>query len=120
MTFAAVGGLQVLIDWACFVVLSWLGLGVVASNVAGRIVGAVLGFWLNGRFTFGSREASKTGRKQMFKFAIGWLVTALLSTLAVHALEHYQSLRFAWIGKPVIDVLIAALGFLLSKYWIFK
>ena len=50
--YLLIGGVQWLLDWGVMVALSHWGLPVEAANVAGRICGAMLGFWLNGRITF--------------------------------------------------------------------
>lgn len=50
--FGFVGGVQLLADCALFVLMTWLGLGVILSSLVSRSGGAALGFWLNGRYTF--------------------------------------------------------------------
>jgi putative flippase GtrA len=118
--FGIVGGIQLVVDWACFVALTALGLAVVPSNLAGRVAGASLGFWLNGRYTFAQSGEARLGRARMLRFVVFWVVTALLSTWAMHALDANQGLRAAWLGKPLVDVALAALGFLVSKFWIYR
>lgn len=119
--FVVIGGAQLLLDWLCFVLLSAVGIPVVPANVAGRAAGAALGFWLNGAYTFADPDGScKLGRTQLLKFFAGWGLVAALSTLFVWMLAHLHGLQLAWIGKPVVDGVLAVFGFLLSKYWIFR
>lgn len=119
MLFAIFGGVQLVADWLTFVVLTWAGVETASANVAGRIVGAALGFWLNGRFTFRAAAGAQRSR-QLLRFVGGWAITAVLSTAAVYVIERNLGLQAAWIGKLVVDALIAVLGFALSKYWIFR
>ena len=47
--YLLIGGVQWLVDWGVMVGLSHWGMPVEPANVAGRISGALLGYWLNGR-----------------------------------------------------------------------
>src|SRR5690606_16053821 len=61
--FLLVGGVQVLLDWLVFVLVSALGVPAFAANVCGRVAGASLGFWLNGLVTFrGAEQRALVGR----------------------------------------------------------
>lgn len=116
-----IGGIQLLVDWLCFVLLTWLGMPVVPSNLSGRVLGATLGFTLNGHYTFAKKGAKPpVGYIQMLRFVIAWTIMAVLSTAAVAGLAHSNWLWVAWLGKPFVDGALAVLGFVLSKYWIFK
>ncbi|GGA66919.1 membrane protein [Arenimonas soli] len=119
--FGLVGGLQLLLDWACFVALTALGVAVLPANLVGRVAGASLGFWANGRFTFARPgEAPRLGRRRLLRFVLFWLAMTALSTLAVMGLDQAHSLQAAWLGKPLVDAVLAALGFLAAKYWIYR
>ena len=72
--YLLIGILQWLLDWAVMVALSHNGLPVEPANVAGRISGALLGFWLNGRITF-SGDQHRMGRRQFARFLAMWLAT---------------------------------------------
>lgn len=117
----AIFGVGVLcIDWGTFVLLSWLGLPVPVANLAGRLVGASLGFLLNGRYTFAVDGQAMLGRRHLLRYFVTWAVLTLLSTLAVTALASQQWLGLAWMLKPVIDATLAGTAFIVSKYWIFR
>jgi putative flippase GtrA len=119
--YVVIGGVQLLADWLCFVALTWAGMDVVPANLLGRVFGACLGFWLNGSHTFASTPGrSVLGRKQALRFFIGWMLTTALSTGAVWLTDYLAGLRWAQGGKLCIDGALALLGFLLSKYWIFR
>ncbi len=119
--FGLVGGLQLLLDWACFVALTAIGVAVPPANLAGRIAGASLGFWANGRFTFSRPgEPPRLGRRRLLRFVLFWLAMTAISTLAVMGLDKMHGLHAAWLGKPLVDAALAGLGFLAAKYWIYR
>jgi len=35
-------------------------------------------------------------------------------------IEQWQGLKVTWLAKPAVDAGLAAVGFVLSRYWIFK
>lgn len=118
--YGVVGGVQLLADWLVFVLLTGLGLGVVPGNLVARVAGASLGFWLNGRYTFSSDGQPRLGGRRVLRFVLAWVVMTAISTLAVHQLDQAQGLQAAWLGKPLVDAALAAVGFLVSKYWIYR
>src|SRR5690606_2644236 len=69
------GLLQLLLDWAVFVATTWLGMPASRGNLAGRVSGALLGFWLNGRFTFSDGSGTRLGWRRFLRLAL--LGTAL-------------------------------------------
>lgn len=121
LLFGVMGGVQLLVDWLCFVALTYSNVDVVPANLISRVVGAALGYWLNGRHTFVDVHSRPSlGRRQAIRFTIGWLLTAVLSTAAVWLLDSLAGLEWARTGKLFIDCALALFGFVLSKYWIFR
>lgn len=119
--FGLVGGLQLVVDWACFVALTALGLPVTPANLVGRVVAAFLGFWANGRFTFARPgESPPLGRRHLLRYVLFWLLMSSLSTIAVVLLDQASGLHAAWLGKPLVDAVLAGLGFFAAKYWIYR
>lgn len=116
--YVVVGGIQLLVDWLVFVALSAMGLPVVIANVTGRISGALLGFVLNARFTFSEQNAN-SGRVALQRFITVWLLLTVLSSLAMQAINALVGLHWAWLGKPLVDALLAVAGFLASRHWIY-
>ena len=117
--YLAIGIVQWLVDWGVMVALSHAGLVVEAANVAGRISGALLGFWLNGRITFAG-EDTMVGRRQFGRFAMMWIFTTLLSTWAIGEIEEAVGLHWTWLAKPGVEIVLGALGFLLSRHWVYR
>ncbi len=117
--YLAIGIVQWLLDWGVMVALSHFGLPVRQANVVGRICGALVGFWLNGRITFAG-DHSTVGRAQFLRFVAVWLVMTLLSTVAIGSIDDYLGLKWAWLAKPAVELGLGGAGFLLSRYWIYR
>jgi|SRR5690606_34883534 len=117
--YLVIGGVQWLLDWGVTVLLSHLGLRIGVANVAGRISGALIGFWLNGKVTFTGDEHA-LGRRQLLRFIMMWLVTTLLSTVAIEAIDDVLGLRWAWLAKPLVELCLGLAGFLVAKHWVYR
>ena len=118
-SYIVIGLLQLLVDWAVFVTLSALGLAVEPAHVIGRVSGAGLGFWLNGRFTFAGDDTT-VGRRQFGRFLLMWLATTAVSTWSLAHIDDAIGLQWAWLAKPAIDLALSAAGFLLSRHWVYR
>ncbi len=118
-SYLAIGLLQLFIDWLAFVALSGAGMPVEPANVVGRVSGAALGFWLNGRITFAGADTA-VGRRQLARFGLMWLVTTVISTWGVAHVDHVVGLKWAWLAKPVIDLGLSAIQFVLSRHWVYR
>ena len=117
--YLLIGILQWLLDWGVTVALSHAGLAIEPANVAGRVSGAMLGFWLNGRVTFAGDE-HHMGRKQFARFLLMWTATTVISTISMGAIDDGFGLQWAWAAKPAVEVALGGIGFLLSRYWIYR
>ena len=117
--YLLIGGLQWLLDWAVTVVASHGGLPIEAANVCGRIAGAMLGFWLNGKVTFAGDD-TRLGGRQLRRFVLLWLCTTTISTLAMGGIDDAFGLHGAWRAKPAIELTLGLAGFLASRHWVYK
>lgn len=117
--FLVAGFLQWILDWAVTVALSHAGLALEIANVIGRISGATLGFWLNGRFTFADHDFT-LGRAQLLRFLVLWLVTTFLSTLIIGAIGRHAALQWAWLAKPLVEASLAVSSFFVSRHWVYR
>jgi putative flippase GtrA len=117
--YLVIGIVQWLLDWAVMVGLSHLGMAVAPANVIGRISGALLGYWLNGKLTFAGDDTT-VGRRQLLRFVLMWLFTTAISTWAVRHVDMVFGLQWAWLAKPAIEGLLGVLGFVLSRHWVYK
>lgn len=118
--YGVVGGVQLVLDWLIFVMLTAQGIPVGVANIAGRGTAAVLGFWLNGKWTFGKRGGASLGIEHFGRYVVLWVGMTLLSTFAVTVATRIDGVQTAWLIKPVVDVFLAAVGFVVSKYWIYR
>ena len=97
--YAIIGAIQWLVDWGVMVGLTHLGMAVEPANVSGRVVGALLGYWLNGKLTFAG-EDTEVGRTQLQRFLLMWLGTTAVSTWAMGSIDDWfaphRLLPFQW------------------------
>src|SRR3546814_579186 len=117
--YLIIGIVQWLLDWAVMVALSYWGLPVRPANVAGRVCGAMLGFWLNGRITFAG-DHTEVGHRQFFRFLLMWLLTTAISTWSIGAIDDAVGLKWTWLAKPGVEIVLGGLGFLLSRHWVYR
>lgn len=117
--YLAIGFVQWLLDWGVMVGLSHLGLRIGYANVAGRIAGALLGFWLNGKITFAGDETA-VGRRQLFRFIVMWVVLTIVSTWAIEHIDDVLGRKWAWLAKPVVELALGLAGFVFSRHWVYK
>lgn len=118
-SYLAIGVAQWLLDWGVMVALSGAGLKVEPANIAGRICGAMLGFWANGRFTFAGTDTA-VGRRQLFRFLVMWTGTTVASTWAMGTIDDVLGLKWAWLAKPLVEPALGALGFFMSRHWVYR
>ncbi|MBB1635736.1 MULTISPECIES: GtrA family protein [Cupriavidus] len=119
-SYGVIGGVQLGVDWLCFFLLTSFGVGAVKANIAGRVLGALLGFWLNGKKTFSAQIDSELGFRHFFRYIVLWSGTALASTVVIASVDRLQGLQLAWLVKPFADGLLAVAGFVVSRYWIYR
>lgn len=117
--YLVIGGIQWLVDWGVMVGLSHLGMAVELANIAGRISGACLGYWLNGAITFAADD-TRLGPRQFSRFVLMWLLTTAISTWAMGSIDDWFGLKWAWLAKPGVELVLGIVGFLLSRHWIYK
>ena len=117
--YLLIGGLQWLVDWGVTVWLSPLGMLIEPANVTGRVSGALLGYWLNGKLTFAG-EGTAMGRVQLQRFALMWLCTTAISTWAMGTIDDVLGLQWAWLAKPAVELALGVIGFVLSRHWIYR
>lgn len=118
--FLVVGMAQLALDWATFVIATSLGMPAVPGNLLGRLCGMLLGFWLNGRYTFSQDDGARLGWTRFWKFLAIWLLATVLSTWLILLVEHHLGLRLAWLAKPLVEGGLAVLTFLAGRYVVYR
>lgn len=119
-TFLLVGMLQLLLDWGVFVAATALGVAPAPANVAGRIGGAMLGFWLNGRVTFAQDGNARLGWRRFSRFLVLWLLITTLSTVSIVLIEARLGLQQAWLAKPLVEGALAVVSFFLWRHVVYR
>ena len=117
--YAVIGIAQWLLEYVLMLALSEWVMPVETANVIGRIAGAMLGFWLNGKWTFAG-EDTHVGRHAALRFGAMWLVLTVFNTWLVASIDHRAGLRMAQLLKPGADLLTGGVGFLLSRHWVYR
>lgn len=117
--YLIIGGVQWLVDWGVMVGLSHLGMAIEPANIVGRISGALLGYWLNGKLTFAGDDTA-VGRTQLQRFVLMWLCTTAISTWSMGTIDDYLGLKWAWLAKPGVELVLGVIGFVLSRHWVYK
>ena len=117
--YLLIGGLQWLVDWGVMVLLSNWGMAVELANILGRVAGAMLGYWLNGKLTFAGDE-TEVGRTQLVRFILMWIGTTTVSTLSMGLIDDHLGLKWAQLAKPAVEGVLGVVGFLLSRHWVYK
>ncbi|KOE97654.1 GtrA family protein [Stenotrophomonas geniculata] len=119
--YLIIGVLQLLLDWAVFVLVTAAGLPVVQGNLAGRVAGMLLGFWLNGRITFATADGEqRLGWRRFARFLPLWLLLTTASTLLVSSADHALGLQYAWLAKPLVEGGLAVISFLLLRHVVYR
>ncbi|MCK6232226.1 MAG: hypothetical protein K0R79_2577 [Stenotrophomonas indicatrix] len=119
-SYLVIGLLQLLLDWAVFVLATAAGMPAAPGNVCGRVAGMLLGFWLNGRITFADANGQRLGWRRFARFLPLWLLLTMASTLLVAAADHALGLRYAWLAKPLVEAGLAVVSFLLLRHVVYR
>jgi len=118
--YVAFGLLQLLLDWLIFVGGTALGLPVGPANFIGRLAGMLLGFWLNGRFTFADSRGQRLGWARFARFLLLWLLLTAASTVLLAAASDGLGLRWAWLAKPLVEAGLAAVSFFAMRRFVYN
>ena len=117
--YTAIGLLQWLVEYGLMLALSEWVMPVAPANVIGRICGAMLGFWLNGKWTFAGDD-THVGRHAAMRFIAMWIALTILNTWIFAFLDDQFGLRTAQLLKPGADLVSGGIGFLLSRHWVYN
>lgn len=118
--YVLVGAAQLVLDWLVFVVTTACGLPVAPGNLAGRVCGALLGFWLHGQWTFAEPGQARLGWQRLLRFAGVWLALTAASTWLVSLVAAHLGLSQAWLAKPLVEAALALLAFFLWRHLVYR
>ena len=118
--YIAAGIAQLVVDWALFVAATSLGAPVPHANIGGRLAGMLLGFWLNGRYTFAEAGQQRLGWRRFVRFLLLWVTLTAASTLLLSQATDLLGLRWAWLAKPVVEGGLAVVSFVVMRLFVFR
>ncbi|WP_338339167.1 GtrA family protein [Xanthomonas euvesicatoria] len=118
--FMIIGALQLVVDCGIFIAATAAGMPAVPANLLGRIGGAMLGFWLNGRYTFAQQGDARLGWRRFGRFALMWLTLTLISTWLLSTTVDLLGLRQAWLAKPLVEGGLAVVSFFLGRHVVYR
>ena len=102
-SYAVIGIVQWLVEYGLMLALSEWVMPVEPANVIGRLAGACLGFWLNGKWTFAGDD-THVGRHAAMRFVAMWIALTVLNTWIVAIVDDRFGLRIAQLLKPGVDL----------------
>ncbi|WP_197460166.1 GtrA family protein [Sphingorhabdus sp. M41] len=119
MRYLIVGGLVFAFDFGVFTGLlllnpHWL----FAANIAGKIGGALLGFFLHRHFTF-SWQKRQRASTQFISYGAVLLLNLIISSGLVYLFVISMNIE-ALIGRLFSDIVTIVLAFLLSRNLVFR
>lgn len=118
--FFLFGIFQFAVDSLIYTILSAVGVDIFLANVLSRGSAAVLGYFINGKYTFNKNLSSGT----FLKFCIYWLfMTTLSSSLLWVVKEIYigaENVIFTFVSKVLVELLLFFISFFLAKKMVFN
>ena len=93
---------------------------VAPANLASRTSAALLGFWLNGRYTFADGNGQRLGWRRFTRFWLLWLAITAISTVLVAVVASRLGLHQAWLAKPLVEAGLAVVSFFALRHWVFR
>ena len=123
LAYGVIGGTQFVADATIYALLiSFLGWPVF-GNLASRGSAAVLGFWLNSRWTFRAVGDIKLKRRAV-RYAAVWGLMTLLSTSLIAIFKHFVAMdghsQIYIVFKIGLELGLSLFTFVLMKTWIFR
>ena len=118
--YLAFGVLQLVLDWLLFVAFTASGMPAAPANLGSRTSAALLGFWLNGRYTFADGHGQRLGWRRFARFWLLWLAITAISTVLVAVVASRLGLHQAWLAKPLVEAGLAVVSFFALRHWVFR
>lgn len=115
--FAACGAVGTLAHYLLLVLLvqGW-GSPPVAASSAGFVLGAVINYTLNYRYTF---RSSKPHRVTMWKFFVAALIGALINAALMSILIHHVNLHYL-VSQIIATGIVLVWNFMANRIWTFR
>ncbi len=117
--YALVGAIVLAADFAVYAAILAVAPGqFLFANVAGKIVGAALGFMLHRQVTFRWAQRDGAGRQFASYLAVLGFNLLLSSALLWLAIETMGANEY--LAKIAVDIVVIGSAFLLSRLWVYR
>ena len=80
----------------------------------------MLGFWLNGRYTFPRDDGRRHGWSHFARFLALWLLMTAASSGLLAWTTDTLGLQMAWLAKPLVEGGLAVLNFFLLRHVVYR
>ena len=113
--YCFIGGFNTFIGLLFIFLLIWSGISVYLANLLGYIIGFLISYILNSRFTFFVQYSNV----RLIKFFIGVIISYLLNLITIYLiLSFYPNMKYL---SQILGVIVYTLsGFLINKFWAMK
>ena len=118
--YLIVGGVQLAVDWLLFSVLFWATGNASWTNLIARGGTAFVGYQLHGRVTFAAGGEPALGKQRLLRYVALLVVMVSASTIVMTVIASYAPAKYVYIAKPAIELLLAAVSFVVSRQWVFR
>ncbi|RDU64798.1 GtrA family protein [Helicobacter sp. MIT 14-3879] len=108
--------LTALIDYVVFVIAFSLNFSLLVSMISGRIVAGSFNFIIGKRFVFKTKSNLKF---EIISYLILTIILMLISMQGIKLITHYSGINEIII-KPICELMIFAISFLIQRFFIFS
>lgn len=117
--YLTVGLFQFILDLGLFLLLQKIGLPLFVANVISRLTAATTGYYLNRQFTFSITPT--TDYSMAIRYWSFWIFMTMLSTGLIMILQNlFPANSSLGIGKFIVESFLCVVGFLISKFFVYK
>lgn len=117
--FAGVGLFVFALDYAVFASLLWaMPESHLTANIAGKVAGAISGFFLHKHITFAGVQRDGAGQ-QGASYALLFAFNLVMSTGLLWLLVDHSGLNAYW-SRLFVDALVIITSFLGQKLWVYR
>ena len=117
--FCVVGVLNNIVYYSVYLILIYLGVYYIISNVVGLTVSVINAYYFNNRYVFGT-DGKLSWWKKLLKTYISYLFTGVLlsNLLLILWIEFFH---VSEVIAPILDLMITVpINFLINKFWTYK
>jgi putative flippase GtrA len=107
------------IDCSLFAILVHFQVDLKFANVLTRFCAALVGFVLNGLFTFQNRNKTNIRLLALIRYVTLWVALTVTSTLLLMASRHFFGQNLLSITKVFVEAFLACVSFLVMKLWVY-